>query len=226
VIRASFGKTAARSTLIGGLALLAIPAVAGCEAGYNAPTLEFHSASAGAHTIINGIAINNAFVLGAPAGSVVPPGSSASMFLGLFNNGSANDKLVAAAAPGTAKSVTIKGGSVTIPAGGPANLTGPEPVVVLKGLTKSLSGGQSVEIVFQFATAGQVELNVPVMPQSFYYSTFSPPAAATASPTATSTATPSTSASASATSKAKAKAGATATPTATSTPTATTTPTP
>ncbi|HWG02790.1 MAG TPA: copper chaperone PCu(A)C [Trebonia sp.] len=201
VIRASFGKTAARSTLIGGLALLAIPAVAGCEAGYNAPTLEFHSASAGAHTVVNGIAINDAFVLGAPSGSVVPTGSSASMFLGLFNNGTAADKLVAAAAPGTASSVTIKGGSVTIPAGGAADLSGPEPVVVLKGLTKSLTGGQAVKIVLQFASAGQVKFNVPVMPRSFYYSTYSPPAAP-------------------ATGKAKASASPLPTPTATSTPTA------
>ena len=93
-LRKSFGKTVARSTLIGGLALLAVPAIAGCEAGFNAPTLEFHAASGGAHTVVNGIEISNAFVLGAPVGGQVTKGSSASLFVGLFNNGTNNDKLV------------------------------------------------------------------------------------------------------------------------------------
>lgn len=185
MIRASFGKTVARSTLIGGLALLALPAIAGCEAGQDAPTLKFHAASAGAHTVFNEISINNAFVLGAPSGSSVPAGSSAGMFVGLFNNGSSDEKLVGVSAPKVAASVTIKGGSVTIPAVGSANLTGPEPEVVLNGLTRPLDGGQDVPITLDFSNAGAVTLNVPVEPQSFYYATYSAPPAPTASATAT-----------------------------------------
>jgi hypothetical protein len=115
VIRASFGKSVARSTLIGGLALLAVPAVAGCEAGLNAPTLEFHPAAGGAYATFDGISVSNAFVLAAPAGSSVPAGGSASLFVGLFNNGSTNDKLLSVSAPNAAASVTIKGGGVTTP---------------------------------------------------------------------------------------------------------------
>lgn len=190
MIRASFGKSVARSTLIGGLALLAIPAIAGCEAGLNAPTLKFHPASSGATTVFNDIAISNAFVLGAPSGSSVPAGGSASMFVGLFNNGSGPDKLLGIAAPDAAKSVTVTGGSVAIPASASANLTGPEPTIVLEGLTKPLTGGQSVPVTFDFAHAGAVTLNVPVETQADYYSTYSPPPAATASPTPSGTATP------------------------------------
>ncbi len=82
MIRASSGKTAAGRLLLGaGVLALLIPAIAGCEAGDDAPTLEFHAASSGAQTVFNGIRITNAFVLGAPTGSTVPAGSSASLFL-------------------------------------------------------------------------------------------------------------------------------------------------
>ena len=210
MIRASFGKSVARSTLIGGLALLAVPAIAGCEAGLNAPTLEFHPASSGAQADFNGISLTNAFVLGAPVGASVPSGGSASLFVGLFNNNPADDKLVAVAATGAAASVTIKDGSVTIPSAGAANLTGPEPALVLKGLTRPIAGGQSVPVTFDFAHAGAVTLNVPVEPQSYYYSTYSPPPA-----TPTPTPTPS------GTAKASAKASASSTATPTGSPTAT-----
>ncbi len=209
MIRASFGKTAARSTLICGLALLALPAIAGCEAGLNAPTLEFHDASSGATTVFNGISISDAFVLGAPSGSSVPAGSSASLFVGLFNNKPANDKLVGVSAPDVASSVTIKGGTVTIPAQGAANLTGPQPDVVLKGLTKPLTDGEIIDVTFDFADAGAVKLEVPVEPRSFQWATYSPPAPAPgATAAATARATPGTSA------KATPTATASATPTA------------
>jgi copper(I)-binding protein len=190
VIRASFGKSVARCTLIGGLALLAVPAIAGCEAGLNAPTLAFHPASNGAHADFNGISITNAFVLAAPVGASVPAGGSASLFAGLFNNNSADDQLVGVEAKGSAASVTIKDGSVTIPSAGAANLTGPEPVLVLKDLTKPIAGGQSVQVTFDFAHAGSITLGVPVEPQSYYYATYSPPPP-TATPTPSGTATPS-----------------------------------
>jgi copper(I)-binding protein len=194
VIRVSFGKSVARSTLIGGLALLAIPAVAGCEAGADAPTLEFHSASSGAHADFNGISISDAFVLGAPSGSAVPAGGSASLFVGLYNTGTSDDTLESVTAQGHAASVTIKGGSVTIPASASANLTGPEPVVVLKNLSQPISGGQDIPVTFDFAHAGAVTLELPIEAQSEYFSTYSPPAPASS---ATPKASPSPSASAS-----------------------------
>ena len=48
MIRSSHGSKVLRRFLIGALALL-IPVLAGCEAGNNAPTLEFHPAAAGAY---------------------------------------------------------------------------------------------------------------------------------------------------------------------------------
>jgi copper(I)-binding protein len=186
VIRRS-GKTVANSVLIGAVALL-IPVIAGCEAGNNAPTLEFHQAAAGAYTQVNGISVNNLFVLGAPSGSSLPAGSSASVFLSMFNGGAGGDTLVSVSAPGSAASVRLTGGTVSIPVSSEVNLTGPQPSVVLTGLTKPLSGGQSIPLTLDFAHAGSVTLQVPVEPQSFYYSTYSaPPATPSATPTPTAT---------------------------------------
>lgn len=199
MFRSSSGKTVARRLLIGALAL-AIPAITGCAAGLNAPTLQFHPASNGAHAVVNGIRISNVFVLGAPDGASVPPGSSASLFLGLFNGGTNDDKLVSVSAPGSAASVQLSGGTVSLPVSSSVNLTGPEPSVVLNDLKKPLRGGQAITVTLDFQHAGSVTLGVPVEPQSFYYSTYSAPpspapsASATpttsASPTPTATATP------------------------------------
>ena len=179
MIRSRSGRTVANRLLIGALALL-IPAIAGCEAGLNAPTLEFHPASSGANAVVNGIKINNVFVLSAPSGSSVPAGSSAGMFLALFNGGTSADQLVGVSAPGSAASVQLSGGSVSLPVQSAVNLTGPHPEVVLNGLTRPLTGGQAVHVVFNFLHAGAVKLDVPVEPQSYSFSTFSaPPGAAT-----------------------------------------------
>jgi copper(I)-binding protein len=203
VIRASSGKTAAGRLLLGaGVLALLIPAIAGCEAGQDAPTLEFHSASFGAHTTFNDIQITNAFVLGAPAGSTVPSGSSASLFVSLYNRGDNSDTLVSATAPGTATTISLSGGTVTLPANAaPVNLTGPQPDVVLENLTKPLRGGSTIPVTFSFQHAGTVTLQVPVEAQSFQGATFSAPAATPAGAAAhsTQTATPITGASSTAT---------------------------
>src|ERR1700748_2445299 len=180
VIRARSVKTAAGRLLLGaGVLALLIPAIAGCEAGQSAPTLEFHPASSGAQTDFNGIKITNAFVLGGPTGSEVPSGSSASMFVSLYNGGDNSDTLLSATAPGAAGNVSLSGGTVPLPAdSAPVNLTGPEPKVVLEDLTKPLSGGTSVPVTFTFQHAGQVTLQVPVEPQSYYWATYSAPASA------------------------------------------------
>lgn len=200
MIRASSGKTAAGRLLLGvGVLALVTTAVTGCEAGLDAPTQEYHSASSGAHTVFDGITITNAFVLAAPSGSTVPAGSSASLFVSLYNGGDNADTLQSMTAPGTATNVSLTGGSVPLPVNStPINLSGPQPKVVLENLTKPLDGGSSIPVTFTFQRAGSVTLQVPVEAQSFQWSTFSPPAPApsTAAAHSTSTATPLTTANA------------------------------
>jgi copper(I)-binding protein len=192
VIRARYGKTAAGRLLLGaGVLALLIPAIAGCEAGNNAPTLQFHPANFGANTTFNGIQITNAFVLGAPIGSTLPSGSAAGMFVSLYNSGSGSDTLMGATAPGTAGSISLSTGTVPLAANAaPVNLTGPEPKVVLEDLSQPLRGGSFIPVTFDFQHAGTVTLQVPVEAKAFQWATFSPPASATPTPATPGTTTP------------------------------------
>jgi copper(I)-binding protein len=151
-----------------------IPAVAGCEAGNDAPVLQFHYPTVGAGTVVQDISIRNVFVLGGPGTSNLPRGGSASLFLALINTGSP-DQLLSIQAPGTATAVTVAGGTVRLPTGSQALLTGPRPAAVLTGLTRSLRSGSDITIVLNFAKAGSVRLQVPVLAQSQDYATFSAP---------------------------------------------------
>jgi copper(I)-binding protein len=181
--------------LFGALAVLA-PALAGCEAGFNAPTLEYHPAAFGAYTAKNGVSISNAFVLGPPLNGPEVAGDRAGAFFAITaQNG---DKLVSASAPGTASAVQIAGGSVRVPAAATVTLTGPVPEVVLTGLASPLEGGETVRLNLTFAKAGTIAMAVPVEPHAYEYATFSPPPTpspaatkAKANPSASPTATPS-----------------------------------
>jgi len=168
------GSTLQRRLLIGAVAVL-IPVLAGCEAGNNAPTLEFHPAANGAYDTAASISVIDAFILGGPDDTPLAPGSSASMFLTVYNGASSADKLVSAAAPGTAGSVQLTGGSLTIPAQASTDLAGPVPKVVLQDLTSALPSGHTVPVVLTFQNAGVMTLSVPVEAQSAYYSSYSPP---------------------------------------------------
>jgi hypothetical protein len=172
------------------VAAAVLPVLAGCEAGNNAPVLAWHPPTAGASKTIvplgaNGsLAIRNVFVLGGPPASSLPAGSSAGLFLALVNTGP-RDRLVSVSAPGTATSVTVPPGGVNLPRDQSALLTGPEPEVILNGLTHSLSGGTGIGIVLTFKNAGAQRMFVPVLPKADYYATYSPAPSPTPTPTTT-----------------------------------------
>ena len=107
VIGSGWGSALPRRLVLVAVAAL-IPVLAGCEAGNNAPTLDFHYPTDAAGTSVGDLAIRNVFVLGAPLGRDLARGQSASVFLALVNNG-APDKLISITAPGTAASVTLPG---------------------------------------------------------------------------------------------------------------------
>jgi len=177
VIRSSHRADHQRAALPRRLCIAAvaalIPALAGCEAGTNAPTQQWHQPTDGAETFLHGIAIRNVFVLGAPPDSALAAGKSAGLFLALVDSGSP-DRLLSISAPGTAKSVQLPGGKpVSVSGGNPVLLTGPEPEVVLNGLVRALPGGTVIRVIMNFENAGSVTLSVPVMSQAQYYSTFS-----------------------------------------------------
>jgi len=167
-----------RRLLVGAIAIL-VPALAGCEAGYNAPTLEYHPASNGVSTTINGIELDNVFVLGPALNQTLPAGGQAGVFLAMSSQ--TRDLLVSASAPGAANSVQLLNGPVTLRPGELVNLSGPAPLIVLNGLTNPLSGGETISLVLTFASAGVVPLRVPVEPAAYEYTTYSPPPTPSAS---------------------------------------------
>jgi copper(I)-binding protein len=151
-----------------------IPAIAGCEAGNDAPTQQWHQPTPGASAIVdNTLRINNMFVLGPAPGFTLPRGASAGVFFALANDG-APDRLVSIRAPGEAASVAVPRGGITLGREQTLLLTGPSPRVVLVHLTRTLNGGQWVRLNLQFQNAGFVSLKVPVMPRTESYGTFSP----------------------------------------------------
>jgi copper(I)-binding protein len=160
-----------------------IPAVAGCEAGDNAPSLEWHYPTVGSGTEVRGISIRNVFVLGAPDSAALPAGQQAGLYFALVNTGNP-DALVSVQAPGSASAVTIPHGSIPLPHDKVVVLGGPQPQALLTGLTRPLPGGSVLTIVLNFQNAGSVSLRVPVIPQSGSYATFSPAPTATPTPTA------------------------------------------
>jgi hypothetical protein len=207
VIRSSHRAGRRRATLprrlfIAAVAAL-IPALAGCEAGINAPTQQWHPPTDGTGMVVHGIDIRDMFVLGAVPSSSLAAGQSAGLFFALFNNAKA-DRLLSISAPGTARSVRLPGGTVSMAQHQEILLTGPQPKVILTGLTRTLQGGSYIRVVMNFLNAGRVTLSVPVVPLAQYYSTFSPAPTPTPTPKAKATATP----------------GATATPTPSPTPSA------
>jgi hypothetical protein len=168
------------------------PAIAGCEAGFNAPTQQWHQPAAGASAVVNNVLrINNVFVLGAAPAFSLQRGGSAGLFLAINNEG-APDRLVGVTAPGTAAAVQLPAGGVRLPTEQSVLLSGPAPQVILRGLTRTVGGGQHVLVVLHFLRAGNVALAVPVMPRAQWFSTFSPaPLLVSPSPSPTGTASPS-----------------------------------
>jgi copper(I)-binding protein len=217
--------------LMAGAIVALIPVLAGCEAGLNAPTSEFHPAANGAYNTTGDVAINNAFVLGAPMGQTLPAGSDAGLFLALYSTSPNGDQLTSVNATGVAASVKLTDGPVSIPGSTSVNLTGPSPEIVLTDLKEPLSAGQDISLEFTFANSGtvalQVTLQVPVQPQANAYATYvQPPSPAPSPPaTAAATASPTTTASTTATHHKKhAHASATASPSVSASPTPSVTP--
>ncbi len=183
MIRSSRCGVVPRRILIAAAVAL-VPVIAGCEAGNNAPTLQWHQptdgtvASAGTG---DSITISNLFVLGPPVGAVLHRGQNAGLFLGLVNIGQA-DRLIAIKAPGIARSVQLPVGGIKLGSQSRVLLTGPKPLIVLQQLVKPLAGGSVITIDLIFQKAGTKTLPVPVMPSVSNYSTFSPPPASSPSP--------------------------------------------
>lgn len=175
------GSVSLRRLLLVSAAAL-VPVLAGCEAGNNAPTLDFHPSTDSVTANAGAIAIRNVFILGAPLGSSLQPGETASLFFSLVTTGTA-DRLTSISAPGSAKSVHLPGGGIAVVPGKPVYISGPQTLAYLVGLTRKITGGSNLPLVLIFQREGRVTVQVPVLPRAAQYTTF----AAAPSPSASAT---------------------------------------
>ena len=126
MIRSSRRGILPRSILIVAVAALG-PIIAGCEAGTNAPTLQWHQPTDGTFQRVGkDLTISNAFVLGAPIGHSLRRGQNAGLYLGMVNIGTP-DRLLAVKAPGVAQTVLLPGRGIPLRklVQGPAHRPGP-----------------------------------------------------------------------------------------------------
>ncbi|MEU8252141.1 copper chaperone PCu(A)C [Nonomuraea sp. NPDC048916] len=181
-----------RRWIVAAAAFLVAPVVAGCSAGFDADTNKAYAPNEASVLIDGGgygsreIHIPQAFILGPDAGAQLAWRGSAPIYLNILNTAGKADTLQAVSAGdlGTVK-VTAP---IQLPTDQLVNTGKPAPQIMLEGLSKSLRGGESVKLDLQFANAGLVSMNVPVVTRSREFADYPPAPGATPAPTPTPTA--------------------------------------
>ncbi|GAA3530010.1 hypothetical protein GCM10022419_006210 [Nonomuraea rosea] len=172
-------------------AFLAAPVLAGCGAGFDATTNKPYAPNEAQALIDQGsygkrdIQIPQAFILGPDSGAQLAWRGSAPIYLNILNTAGTPDTLQAVSAGnmGTVK-VTAP---IQLPSNQLVNTGKPAPQIMLEAISKSLRGGESIKLDLQFAKAGIVSLNVPVVTRSREYKDYPPAPNATPAPTPTPT---------------------------------------
>ncbi|MEU4542320.1 copper chaperone PCu(A)C [Nonomuraea dietziae] len=177
-----------RRWIIAAAAFLAAPVLAGCAAGFDANTNQPYAPNEAAALIqdgsygTRGIKIPQAFVLGPDSGAKLAQGGSAPVYLHVVNTNGAADQLVGVLAEGLGN---VKlAAPIALPSNQGVNTGKPTPQIMIEGLTKPLSGGESVKLDLQFANAGVVPVTVPVITRSREYTAYPMPPGATPAPPA------------------------------------------
>ncbi|MFF4198586.1 copper chaperone PCu(A)C [Nonomuraea sp. NPDC001831] len=171
---------------------MAAPVLAGCGAGFDANTNKPYAPNEAVALIdqgaygTRGIHIPQAFILGPDSGAQLPWRGSAPIYLNILNTAGAADTLQAVSA-GSVGSVKVAT-PIQLPPNQLVNTGKPQPQLMLESISTSLRGGESVRLDLQFANAGTVTLNVPVVTRSREFKDY--PAAPNATPVATPSASP------------------------------------
>ncbi|MFC4013412.1 copper chaperone PCu(A)C [Nonomuraea purpurea] len=174
-------------------AFLTAPVLAGCGAGFDANTNKPYAPNEAQVLMDNGaygksgIHIPQAFVLGPDSGAQLAWLGSAPIYLNILNTNGAPDTLQAVSAGNMGKvKMTAQ---VPLPANQLVNTGKPTPQLMLEAIPRSLRGGETIKLDLQFANAGVVSLNVPVVTRSREFKDYPP--APNATPAATPSASPS-----------------------------------
>ncbi|MEU4513643.1 copper chaperone PCu(A)C [Nonomuraea wenchangensis] len=178
-----------RRWIVAAAAFLAAPVLAGCGAGFDATTAKPYAPNEAQVLIENGaygsrgINIPQAFILGPDSGAQLPWRGSAPIYLNILNTSATPDTLQAVSA-GNMGSVKIAS-PIQIPSNQLVNTGKPSPQLMLESISKSLRGGETIKLDLQFANAGTVSLNVPVVTRSREFAEYPPAPGATPAPTPT-----------------------------------------
>ncbi|MEV4097188.1 copper chaperone PCu(A)C [Streptosporangium saharense] len=162
--------------------LAAAPVLAGCGAGFDAITNKPYAPTEALHVEAKGISVSQAFFLGPDSGSKLAEGGATPLYLSLVNTNKDADQLVGLGvdpALGTAKVVS----PVNLPIQQRVNVGRPTPTIMIDGLKKALSGGESIPVQLQFARAGVISLTVPVITRSREFADLPQAPASATSPT-------------------------------------------
>lgn len=172
-----------------------LPLLSGCSGFISGSAVEnVDNVAVGNSAQAGTMLVRQAFVLGPPAGETIPQGGRAAVYLTLYNRSedldapARPDRLVDVSAGPVVESVQLSGGAVEVPPGQLVNVTLDEGRLVLRGLNRPLSGGESIRLTLRFERNGRVTFFVPVLPRSEQLATLSP---FPASPTPEATETPS-----------------------------------
>jgi copper(I)-binding protein len=149
------------------LAAAGVLALAGCDAGNDAETLQETPDVAGVDGTVGQVSLDDVFL---DAEDTVAAGASVPLRGVLTNDAQAADRLVGVATP-AAQSVQLldesgQGSSagIELPAGGQVEAVTDAVRMQLEGVTESIAPTDTVRITFTFETAGEVALDVPVAP--------------------------------------------------------------
>ncbi|WP_231618966.1 copper chaperone PCu(A)C [Nonomuraea sp. SBT364] len=182
-----------RRWIVAAAAFLAAPVLAGCSVGFDANTNQPYAPVEGAALIEQGgygkqsIHIPQAFILGPDSGGQIPWRGSAPVYLHILNSSGAPDSLQAVSAGNVAAAKLAA--PVQLPSNQLVDTGKPAPQIMLEGVSKALRGGETIRLDLQFANAGVVSMNVPVVTRSREFAQY--PAVPGAIPAPTPTPTPS-----------------------------------
>lgn len=183
-----------RRWIVVAAAFLAAPVLAGCGTGFDANTNKPYAPSEAVALIdqgaygTRGIHIPQAFILGPDSGAQLAWRGSAPIYLNILNTAGAPDTLQAVSA-GSVAAVKLTA-PIQLPSNQLVNTGKPQPQLMLESISSSLRGGESIRLDLQFANAGTVSLNVPVVTRSREFKDYPPAPNATPAPTPSASASP------------------------------------